>query len=181
MRVKVVFICRFTISTYETKTRGSYSRCLCTLRGVVTMKPRTPANAGDTVQVPAIHNMIFVHATYDLIREMKTFRKEYAPMQFVTKPASDGNRNVVLTISDRQMQNFMFAYSLPSDRWFFMENCGDVSKDAKRVEFVEGECVGIRGVIRRVKGNRHVIVRLGNYASIAIKIQHISQLRNLDA
>ena len=167
--------------TYRREERIKHQLDDMGIENFLPMKPRTPANAGDTVQVPAIHNMIFVHATYDLICDLKTFRKEYAPMQFVTKPASDGNRNVVLTISDRQMQNFMFAYSLPPDRWFFMENCDSVSKDAKKVEFVEGECVGIRGVIKRVKGNRHVIVRLGDYASIAIKIQHISQLRNLDA
>ena len=167
--------------TYRREERIKHQLDDMGIENFLPMKSRTPENVGDTVQVPAIHNMIFVHATYDLICDLKTFRKEYAPMQFVTKPASDGNRNVVLTISDRQMQNFMFAYSLPPDRWFFMENRDIVSKDAKKVEFVEGDCVGIRGVIKRVKGNRHVIVRLGDYASIAIKIQHISQLRNLDA
>ena len=80
-----------------------------------------------------------------------------------------------------QLDNMGIENFLPPDRWFFMENRDCVSKDAKKVEFVEGDCVGIRGVIKRVKGNRHVIVRLGDYASIAIKIQHISQLRNLDA
>ena len=142
--------------TYRREERIKHQLDDMGIENFLPMKPRTPANAGDTIQVPAIHNMIFVHATYDLICDLKTFRKEYAPMQFVTK-------------------------SLPPDRWFFMENRDCVSKDAKKVEFVEGDCVGIRGVIKRVKGNRHVIVRLGDYASIAIKIQHISQLRNLDA
>lgn len=127
--------------------------------------------------LPAIHNMIFVHADFGLLHDLKMFRKEYAPMQFVTKPAPDGHRQVVLTISDRQMQNFMFAYSLPADRWFFVESKPTANSANQEVEFIEGECTGIRGVIKRVKGNRRVIVRLGNYASIAIRIDHITQLR----
>ena len=143
------------------------------------MKPGGRSDAGSAAMVPAIRNIIFVHTSFDLLSDLKQFREEYAPMQFVTCPSADGSKNTVLTVSDRQMRNFMFAYSLPPDKWFFVDANDTASTPAQEVEFVEGDCAGIRGTLRRIKGNRRVIVRLAHYASIAIRIDHSKQIKRI--
>ena len=143
------------------------------------MKPAGPAGSGPTALVPAIRNMIFVHTSFSLLSDLKQFREEYAPMQFVTRPSADGSKHTVLTVPDRQMRNFMFAYSLPPDKWFFVDTVDAAATPAQEVEFVEGDCTGIRGTLKRIKGNRRVIVRLGDYASIAIRIDHSKQVKRI--
>ena len=102
--------------TYHREERIKHQLDDMGIENFLPMKPGGRSDAGSAAMVPAIRNIIFVHTSFDLLSDLKQFREEYAPMQFVTRPSADGSKNTVLTVSDRQMRNFMFAYSLPPDK-----------------------------------------------------------------
>ena len=59
---------------------------------------------------PLIHNLIFVYSNRIQLRELKMFNRDCTHMQFMTiKPRNDDQTSVVITIPERQMEQFMRA------------------------------------------------------------------------
>jgi len=121
---------------------------------------------------PAIRNLVFVHSTNRMITELKMTKRELTPLRYMMHPVLDERNNVlrhdILTVPDRQMENFMRVASVTDDRVFYMENLDFAGKPGQRVKVVEGDFAGVEGTIKRVKKNKCVVVQIEHIAAVAI-------------
>lgn len=121
---------------------------------------------------PAIRNLIFVHSTQAVITEMKMTRREVAPLRYMMSPVLNQDNlthhSEILTVPDKQMENFIRVASVNDDRVFYMENLDFVGKPGQRVRVVEGEFAGVEGIVKRVKKNKCVVVQIEHVAAVAI-------------
>lgn len=119
--------------------------------------------------LPAIHNLIFVRSTQEILTELKMTREEFSPMRYIMKrPLTSGEKSEIMLIPDQQMQNFMRVASVQDDRVMFLESNDFINKIGKRVKVIDGYFTGVEGVVKRINNNKRVVVQLEGLAAIAI-------------
>ena len=128
-------------------------------------------NGGDTelrrVLVPAISNLIFVRSTQERMSELKRRNEVLEPLRYMMDHTATGE-HTIMTVADREMENFMRVASRTDDSVMFLDDETVVGKEGKRVEIMGGAFEGVKGVIRRVKRCKRVIVGIEGVASVAI-------------
>ena len=117
--------------------------------------------------VPAINNLIFVRSTQGRISELKTTNEVLEPLRYMLDHTA-GKEHEIMTVPDRQMENFMRVASMTDDSVMFLDEKTIVGKEGKRVKIIGGAFEGVEGVIRRVKRCKRVVVELEGIASVAI-------------
>ena len=117
--------------------------------------------------VPAINNLIFVRSTQGRISELKTTNEVLEPLRYMLDHTA-GKEHEIMTVPDRQMENFMRVASMTDDSVMFLDEKTIVGKEGKRVKIMGGAFEGVEGVIRRVKRCKRVVVALDGIASVAI-------------
>ena len=119
--------------------------------------------------VPAIHNLIFVHSTRQRITHLKMYNKAFASLRYMMAPPPSGtSKPQVLTVRDREMENFLRVASVADDRVMFLDWSTVADKISRRVLVVDGPFAGVEGVIMRIRRNKHVVVQLQGVAAVAI-------------
>ena len=128
-------------------------------------------NDGDTelrrVLVPAINNLIFVRETQERVSELKRTNEVLEPLRYMMDRTAS-LEHTIMTVADREMENFMRVASRTDDSVMFLDNETVVGKEGKRVEIMGGAFEGVKGVIRRVKRCKRVVVEIEGVASVAI-------------
>ena len=128
-------------------------------------------NDGDTelrrVLVPAINNLIFVRSTQERVSELKQTNEVLEPLRYMMDRTAS-LEHAIMTVADREMENFMRVASRTDDSVMFLDNETVVGKEGKRVEIMGGAFEGVTGVIRRVKRCKRVVVEIEGVASVAI-------------
>ena len=128
-------------------------------------------NNGDTelrrVLVPAINNLIFVRSTQERVSELKRRNEVLEPLRYMMDHTATGE-HTIMTVADREMENFMRVASRTDDSVMFLDNETVVGKEGKCVEIMSGAFEGVKGVIRRVKRCKRVVVEIEGVASVAI-------------
>ena len=128
-------------------------------------------NDGDTelrrVLVPAINNLIFVRSTQELVSELKRRNEVLEPLRYMMDHTATCE-HTIMTVADREMENFMRVASRTDDSVMFLDNETNVGKEGKRVEIMGGAFEGVKGVIRRVKRCKRVVVEIEGVASVAV-------------
>ena len=128
-------------------------------------------NGGDTelrrVLVPAISNLIFVRSTQERMSELKRRNEVLEPLRYMMDHTATGE-HTIMTVADREMENFMRVASRTDDSVMFLDNETVVGKEGKCVEIMSGAFEGVKGVIRRVKRCKRVVVEIEGVASVAI-------------
>ena len=128
-------------------------------------------NDGDTelrrVLVPAINNLIFVRSTQEQLSELKQTNEVLEPLRYMMDRTAS-LEHAIMTVADREMENFMRLASRTDDSVMFLDNETVVGKEGKRVEIMGGAFEGVTGVIRRVKRCKRVVVEIEGVASVAI-------------
>lgn len=128
-------------------------------------------NGGDTelrrVLVPAISNLIFVRSTQERMSELKRRNEVLEPLRYMMDHTATGE-HTIMTVADREMENFMRVASRTDDSVMFLDNETVIGKEGKRVEIMGGAFEGVTGVIRRVKRCKRVVVEIKGVASVAI-------------
>ena len=128
-------------------------------------------NDGDTelrrVLVPAINNLIFVRSTQERVSELKRTNDVLEPLRYMMDRTAS-QEHAIMTVADREMENFMRVASRTDDSVMFLDNETVVGKEGKRVEIMGGAFEGVTGVIRRVKRCKRVVVEIEGLASVAI-------------
>ena len=128
-------------------------------------------NDGDSelrrVLVPAISNLIFVRSTQERLSELKRRNKVLEPLRYMMDHTAAGE-HTIMTVADREMENFMRVASRTDDSVMFLDNETVLGKEGKRVEIMGGAFEGVTGVIRRVKRCKRVVVEIEGVASVAI-------------
>ena len=117
--------------------------------------------------VPAIRNLIFVRSTQERISHLKSSNETLEPLRYLIDNTAE-EAHTIMTIPDRQMQNFMRVASRTDDSVMFLDDESVVGKEGKRVEIIGGAFEGVTGVIRRVKRCKRVVVEIESVASVAI-------------
>ena len=140
-------------------------------------------NDGDTelrrVLVPAINNLIFVRETLERVSELKRTNEVLEPLRYMMdRTAACGH--TIMTVADREMENFMRVASRTDDCVMFLDDETIVGKEGKRVEIMGGAFEGVVGVIRRVKRCKRVVVELEGIASVAIAYVPAGLLREIN-
>ena len=117
--------------------------------------------------VPAIRNLIFLRSTQERISHLKSSNEILEPLRYMIDNTAE-EAHTIMTIPDRQMQNFMRVASKTDDSVMFLDDESVVGKEGKRVEIISGAFEGVTGVIRRVKRCKRVVVEIEGVASVAI-------------
>ena len=119
------------------------------------------------VLVPAICNLIFVRSTQNRVSELKRTNEVLEPLRYMMDRTASCE-HTIMTVADREMENFMRVASRTDDSVMFLDEETVVGKEGKRVEIMGGAFEGVTGVIRRVKRCKRVIVEIEGVASVAI-------------
>lgn len=129
--------------------------------------------------VPAINNLIFVHSTQERISHLKSSNEVLEPLRYMIDQTAQ-QPHTIMTVPDRQMQNFMRVASRTDDSVMFLDDESVVGKEGKRVEIIGGSFEGVTGVIRRVKRCKRVVVEIEGVASVAIAFVPAMMLREIE-
>ena len=128
-------------------------------------------NDGDTelrrVLVPAINNLIFVRSTQERLSELKRRNEVLEPLRYMMDHTVS-KEHAIMTVADREMENFMRVASRTDDSVMFLDDETIIGKEGRRVEIMGGAFEGVKGVIRRVKRCKRVVVEIEGVASVAI-------------
>ena len=139
-------------------------------------------NDGDTELrrelVPAINNLIFVRSTQERLSELKQTNEVLEPLRYMMDHTAVGE-HAIMTVADREMENFMRVASRTDDSVMFLDEETVVGKEGKRVEIMGGAFEGVTGVIRRVKRCKRVVVEIEGVASVAIAWVPAGMLREI--
>ena len=119
------------------------------------------------VLVPAINNLIFVRSTQERMSELKRRNEVLEPLRYMMDYTAS-QEHAIMTVADGEMENFMRVASRTDDSVIFLDNETVVGKEGKCVEIMGGAFEGVKGVIRRVKRCKRVVVEIEGVASVAI-------------
>ena len=129
--------------------------------------------------VPAISNLIFVRSTQERISHLKSSNEALEPLRYMIDNTAE-EAHTIMTIPDKQMQNFMRVASKSDDSVMFLDDESVVGKEGKRVEIIGGAFEGVTGVIRRVKRCKRVVVEIEGVASVAIAFVPAVMLKEIE-
>ena len=139
-------------------------------------------NGGDTklrrVLVPAISNLIFVRSTQERMSELKRRNEVLEPLRYMMDYTAS-QEHAIMTVADGEMENFMRVASRTDDSVIFLDNETVVGKEGKCVEIMGGVFEGVKGVIRRVKRCKRVVVEIEGVASVAIAYVPAGMLKEI--
>ena len=159
--------------------RATYSRELI-LRdeldrlGIETFLPlrhkRVETESGEEMrQVPAVHNLIFVHSTQERISELKHSYKSLEPLRYMTRPSENGHENTIIRIPESQMSSFLQVASFNYDeRVVFLENLEFAFKPGPKVRINDGQFQGVEGILKSIKKHIAVVIPIKNIMAVAI-------------
>lgn len=129
--------------------------------------------------VPAINNLIFVRSTQERISGLKRSNEVLEPLRYMVDLTAE-EEHVILTVPDRQMENFMRVATNTDESVMFLDEKSIVGKEGKRVKIMGGAFEGVEGVIRRVKRCKRVVVEIEGVASVAIAHVPVGLLREIE-
>ena len=131
--------------------------------------------------VPAIHNLIFIRSTQEAITTMKTTMRSLEPLRYMMRPVEgkEGTKEII-RVPDRQMENFMRVATAADERVMFLEYGNYLDKVGRRVRVTQGFFAGVEGVIKRIKNNRRVVVKIDGVAAVAIANVPADHIQEID-
>jgi len=128
---------------------------------------------------PAINNLIFVRSTQERISGLKASNEVLEPLRYMMDRTAS-REHAIMTVGDREMENFMRVASRTDDSVMFLDEETVVGKEGKRVEIMGGAFEGVTGVIRRIKRCKRVVVELEGIASVAIAFVPVGLLKEIE-
>lgn len=116
-------------------------------------------------QIPAIHNLIFVHTSKNVIQEIK---RGVDYLQYRTMPRE--GKNIPIIIPDRQMQQFIAVTQTTNEELIYMRpEEVNIAKGTK-VRVHGGAFDGTEGVFVKIQGKRkpRVVLLIQGVAAVAL-------------
>lgn len=119
--------------------------------------------------VPAISNLIFVRSTMNILNTLKKTKAEAEPLRYMTyRPTIKDAPHETITVPDSQMDNFIKVASGPEDEFTYLKPEELTGKENGRVVITSGPFKGVEGVIKRIHGNKRVVVEIESVGGICI-------------
>ncbi len=131
---------------------------------------------------PCLLNYIFVRSTFQALASLKSNKEQFEPLRFVMHPVFDEKyerHNEVLTLSDKEMSDFIRITKEENEKVIFLENIKYANKPSREVQITEGDFAGVIGRIKRIKGYRCVVLTIGSEMAAAVIDVPNSHLRYL--
>ena len=128
---------------------------------------------------PAVNNLIFVRVTYNSMKSIKSNKALYEPLRYIMHPVlyDDGTiRSEILVVPDTMMDDFIRVTSEANDKVIYFDNINYACKPGQKVMITEGPFTGVKGVIKRIKGNVCVVIPVKQAIAVAITGLHRSQM-----
>lgn len=118
--------------------------------------------------VPAIHNLIFVHTTKEIIKNAKQ-RIEY--LQYRTRPCN--GKNTPIIVPDKAMEQFIAITNERLEDITYLQPDEIDIKQGSKVRIHGGTFDGTEGIFIKTKGkrNRRVVVLIEGLAAVAINAE----------
>lgn len=120
---------------------------------------------------PFLLNYLFVRTTYEKLLAIKQNQELFEPLRFVMHPALDNNLNrhyEVLYIPDRRMEDYIRVTKEENEKVIFLDNMAYACKPSQEVQITEGKFAGIIGRIKRIRGQRCVVLPIGKEMAAAV-------------
>ena len=121
-------------------------------------------------RVPAITNLIFVRASRRCINELKQTRLQAMPLRYMMRrpvPGEDAPTEII-TVPDGQMESFMRIARGPEEQVSYLSADELKGKVGAEVVITSGPFEGVHGVVKRVHGNKRILVELEGIGGICI-------------
>ncbi len=131
-------------------------------------------------QRPAIHNLIFVYSFKQRISWMKMYNRACEPLQYMSRHLLDGTTELI-TVPQRAMDNIIKAATAddPHGLRTYTDRPLAITDLDKPIKFTNGAFKGIEGIIKRIDGNRAMIIPLAQGINMKITITHASDIEFL--
>lgn len=120
---------------------------------------------------PSLVNYIFVRSTFEKLKALKSEQEHFEPLRFVIHPAFDEKyerRNEVLYVPDKKMNDFMLVTAQANEKVIFLDNLEYACKPSQGVQITEGQFSGVVGRVKRIHGNKCVVIPIRDTAAVAI-------------
>ncbi len=128
------------------------------------------------IVVPAIRNLIFIHATRPEINTLKKGLEGRLPLRYIM----DRSKHVPIVIREKEMQHFIAVSGTMNEQLIYLDYVAPQLKTGKRVRVLDGIFKGVEGTIVRIKRDRRVMVNLDGNWAIATAHIHPSLLAELE-
>lgn len=130
------------------------------------------------IQVP-MADIIFIYSSKDKIEQLKATNQYCHSLCFITEiPHSEikvgmtelekRQVNRIIIVDDLSMTRFLDNINKIRNKVTLLQYSETFSNIGKRIRIIDGPLAGIEGVLRRVKGNKHVHLDLGNLLTAQI-------------
>lgn len=117
----------------------------------------------ETVTVPAVSNLGFVHATRAFLDEFFLSMGENRPAHFIW----DKSTREPIVVPDKAMHDFMQISHIMADEALYLKDVTAKLQVGQKVRVLDGPFKGVEGIIMRVKRSRRVIVDFPGLLAIA--------------
>ena len=128
------------------------------------------------IRVPAIHNLVFVHAAYGVLRSLQNEPVSRLAFYFL---CHRGTRRPIV-IPDSQMRNFMLVAGTEDESLLYLSPDEIPFEKGKRVRVLSGPFAGAVGVMLRLRKDRRVVVQVQGVMALATTFLHPTLLQLCD-
>ena len=117
-----------------------------------------------------ISNLLFVYGTKNQIEEERQKQaeikndKKWHLLNFIMN-----HENKMITVPNKQMEDFIRVSNLPAEELIPLDIREGESLIGQRVKVIDGPLVGIEGFIKRIEGNKRVVVTIDGMLATALK------------
>ena len=117
-----------------------------------------------------ISNLLFVYGTRNQIEEKRQKQaeikndKKWHLLNFIMN-----HENKMITVPNKQMEDFIRISNLPVEEIIPLDIREGESLTGQRVKVIDGPLVGIEGFIKRIEGNKRVVVTIDGILATALK------------
>lgn len=120
--------------------------------------------------VPAVHNLLFIHASQNEITDMKKQISRLEPLRFMTTKHYDRQFvvNEILIVPDKQMEDFIRVTSNSDNDIIYLNYNDFVANKGESVIITDGPFAGVEGKIKRIMKNKRFVVEIEGLAAVAI-------------
>ena len=117
-----------------------------------------------------ISNLLFVYGSKNQIEEERQKHieikddKKYHQLNFIKN-----HENEIIKVQNKQMEDFIRVSNLPAEELIPLDIREGESLTGQRVKVIDGPLVGIEGFIKRIEGNKRVVVTIDGMLATALK------------
>ena len=117
---------------------------------------------------PAIHNLVFVHATRGHMEKIRQDSNLIIPIRYIRDHATQSP----VVVPDKQMRNFMQVAEKHNPDNLFLSAEDIALRKGDKVRVLTGPFKGVIGTFVRIKRNRRVVVDIPGVMAIASAFVH---------